>query len=115
MARRRRDLSVAQVAEVQALGHARTCTDPSGCPLPVVEDGAWAPDEDPVLCSLHRQRARNARGVCPNCASAMANRPIVNQLTGKPRTQAGVPQTERACTSCGYVQRERKARRRARV
>lgn len=83
----------------------------AGCPHPVANDSTWADDEVRDVCVLHRQKARNARGACPNCGGTMADVPIINQLTGRPRTQAGVPQQERRCTGCSYVQRERKARR----
>jgi hypothetical protein len=46
----------------------------------------------------------------------MHDRPIINSITGQPRTAAGVPLAERACErdGCGYVLRSqhgRKARR----
>jgi hypothetical protein len=109
MARPVRDLTAAQVAEIKGLGHSDTCTEP-GCGLPIIRDGAWAEGEAQDTCSLHRQRARNAAGVCPNCAGTMATVPIINDLTGKPRTSNGVPQTHRACTSCGYVQKQQRPR-----
>lgn len=104
------DLNAAQVREVRTRAQAQglpLCSDPH-CPNPPASDGAsTASDAD--LCSLHRQRARNAAGLCPNCGGTMATVPIINDLTGQPRT-SGIT-SQRQCTGCGYVQRPRPQRR----
>lgn len=80
-----------------------------GCTAQAATDGAG---DEGGRCPRHRQQLRNAEGRCPNCGGAMATVPIINELTGLPRTSAGVPQTKRACTTptCGYVQRARRQR-----
>lgn len=108
MGRPSRDLTKAQVLAIrqQAAGTGVVlCADPS-CPNVVADDGASTP-ADADLCPLHRQKARNAAGVCPNCASPMATQPVVNALTGKPRANGD---TVRVCTGCGYTQRPRRHR-----
>lgn len=75
----------------------------SGCDLPVVEDGAWTAGEKPVTCAVHRRRERLRDGLCPGCATPLDVIPIMNDLTGRPRTSGGVPLTRRACPGCGYA------------
>lgn len=82
------------------------CSQP-GCPLPVVNDAAWHAIERHDVCARHRQLARLRAGCCPNCGHPVATVPIMNSLTGMPRTSSGVPQVQRQCsnTACGYVLR----------
>jgi hypothetical protein len=80
----------------------------AGCLYPIASDGAWASYETREMCARHRQRARLSRGDCPNCGSAMHLEPIINVLTGRPRTALGrVPLTRRVCDSdtCRYEMR----------
>lgn len=106
MGRPAHGLTAAQVQQLRAAtpAHVQLCSRTS-CPYPVANDGAG---DEQGLCALHRQQLRNAEGRCPNCGGTMQARPIINQLTGLPRSSGGVPLQERACTGCGYVQRERK-------
>lgn len=104
-----RDLTREQVAALRAATAAsdtamRLCVV-QHCANPVANDGGG---DEGGRCALHRQQLRNAEGRCPNCGGTMQARPIINQLTGLPRSSGGVPLQERACTGCGYVQRERK-------
>jgi hypothetical protein len=76
-----------------------------GCDYPIANDGAWAAYETPETCARHRQLERLRRGDCPNCGSAMHDEPIINAITGQPRTSAGrVPLMRRVCErdSCRY-------------
>jgi hypothetical protein len=111
MGRPTRNLTRAQVQELRAAtaasGTMVLCVN-TACANPVANDGAG---DEGGLCALHRQQLRNAQGRCPNCGGDMGVQQIINGLTGRPRTQAGVPLTERACVACGYTQRERKAQR----
>jgi hypothetical protein len=71
----------------------------------VANDGATTPDVE-GLCFIHRQRARNAAGVCPNCSGTMVRQPVVNQLTGQQRLDvARQPVWEEACAGCGYTRK----------
>jgi hypothetical protein len=108
MGRPARDLTKAQVAAIRAATLASSttvvlCADTS-CANPVANDGAG---DEGGLCALHRQKLRNSEGRCPNCGSGMEDRPVINDLTGKPRANGD---TVRVCTGCGYTQRPRRGR-----
>lgn len=78
-----------------------------GCTQSVANDGATTPEVE-GLCFLHRQRARNRAGVCPNCSAPMEQRPVVNQLTGRQRLDVNrQPVYEEVCTGCQYTRRAR--------
>lgn len=86
-----------------------TCAE-RGCSLPVANDGAWAAGEERTRCARHRQLARNRAGLCPNCATPIEELPIINSITGLPRTSAGVPCTQPTCPACGYEPRRKRGR-----
>lgn len=111
MARPSRDLTAAQVRQVRTQAEASgraLCADPT-CPNAPADDGATTP-EDAGYCSLHRQKRRNARGACPNCGNAMQQVPIINSITGLPRTSASSRTHQQQCVACGYTQQQRHTR-----
>jgi hypothetical protein len=82
------------------------CSEP-GCTEAVAQDGATTPDVE-GLCYLHRQRSRNARGLCPNCSTAMEREPVLNELTGQQRKdQDRQPVWRESCAGCHYTRRAR--------
>lgn len=52
---------------------------------------------------VREQRRRVRDGLCPECETELTDVPIINEITGRPRSQAGVPLTRRACPSCGFA------------